>query len=120
MYLIRAEANARLGQTGPALSDLNYLRRNRIVGYTDVAGLSAQQILDEVANERRAELFAEGHRFFDLKRTTRTIQRTSGCGDLTISPAGKCTLGPNAREWALPVPFAESQANPTVVQNPGY
>jgi hypothetical protein len=120
MYLIRAEANARLGQTGPALDDLNFLRRNRITGYTDVTGLTAAQILDEVANERRAELFAEGHRFFDLKRTTRTIQRTSGCGDPAISPATKCSLAPGAREWALPIPFSEIQVNPNIVQNPGY
>lgn len=120
MYLIRAEANARLNQTGPALDDLNYLRRNRITGYVDLVGLTTTQILDEVANERRAELFAEGHRFFDLKRTTRTIQRTSGCGDITVSPATRCSLAPNAREWAFPIPFTEIQLNPNMVQNPGY
>jgi starch-binding outer membrane protein, SusD/RagB family len=120
MYLIRAEAYARSNQATLALNDLNTLKANRIPGYTNLTGLSNAQILEEIANERRAELFAEGHRFFDLKRTTRAIQRTSGCGNLTISPATKCSLIPTAREWALPIPFTEIQVNPNIVQNPGY
>ncbi|MFZ8401479.1 RagB/SusD family nutrient uptake outer membrane protein, partial [Staphylococcus aureus] len=35
MYLIRAEANARLGNLKDATDDLNNLRRKRIQGYAD-------------------------------------------------------------------------------------
>ena len=112
MYLIRAEAYARLGQEVLALTDLNALRAERIAGYVPVV-LSGSALLQEIANERRKELVAEGHRFFDLKRTTRTINRTTNCTNF-------CTLGPTAREWALPIPQSEMLANPNMEQNDGY
>jgi starch-binding outer membrane protein, SusD/RagB family len=119
MYLIRAEARARSGQEVQALADLNTLRAARITGYTPVSGLSGAALLAEIADERRRELFAEGHRFFDLKRTTRLIERGSACGS-SLSVAGNCTLAPTAREWALPIPESVRNANPNIQQNPGY
>lgn len=118
MYLIRAEALARSGQAGPAMQDLNTLRANRITGYV-AENLSGQALLDAIANERRRELVAEGHRFFDLKRTTRTIQRGSICGT-NLSPSGDCTLLPTDREWTLPIPETVIRANASQQQNPGY
>lgn len=121
MYLIRAEARARMGgQDAAALADLNALRAARITGYTPVTGLAGQALLDEIANERRRELIGEGHRFFDLKRTTRTIVRGSTCGNTQLSSAGNCTLAPTAREWAFPIPETVRNANGNLVQNPGY
>lgn len=110
MYLIRAEAYSRMGNDVSALADLNALRlaRNAATGLETGAAL-----LDAVFIERRKELFMEGQRFFDLKRTTRTINRTSNCSNF-------CTLDPSAREWNLPVPQSEIQANSAIVQNPGY
>ena len=114
MYLIRAEAYARLGAANEALAlaDLNALRAARISGYAGEV-LSGAALLAAIADERRRELVAEGHRFFDLKRTTRTINRTTNC-------TGFCTLGPSAREWALPIPQSELLANPAAEQNDGY
>ena len=120
MYLIRAEARARMGQDANALDDLNALRAARIQGYTPVSGLTNAQILQEIADERRRELIGEGHRFFDLKRTTRTIVRGSTCGDITLSPTGNCTLSSSAREWAFPIPEIRRNANENLTQNPGY
>jgi starch-binding outer membrane protein, SusD/RagB family len=119
MYLIRAEARARLGQDGPALADLNTLKAARIAGFTPIVGLTGAALLAEIADERRRELFAEGHRFFDLKRTTRAIQRGAACGS-SLSVAGNCTLAPTAREWAMPIPETVRNANPNIQQNPGY
>jgi hypothetical protein len=120
MYLIRAEARARSGQEGPALTDLNDLRAARITGYTPVSGLTGSALLSAIADERRRELIAEGHRFFDLKRTTRTITRGIACGNTTVSASGVCTLASSAREWALPIPEAVTTANGNAQQNPGY
>lgn len=120
MYLIRAEARARSGQAGAALQDLNDLRNARITLNVPYVGLSGDALLTAIAEERRRELVGEGHRFFDLKRTTRTIQRGSACGNTDLSPSGACTLGANAREWALPIPEVVIRANPKAVQNPGY
>ncbi|RXK60366.1 RagB/SusD family nutrient uptake outer membrane protein [Lacibacter luteus] len=120
MYLIRAEANARLGGTNEvaALADLNNLRAARISGYVPVV-LSGTALINAIADERRRELVGEGHRFFDLKRTTRTIQRGSVCGT-SVSAAGDCSLAPTDREWALPIHEQIRNANPNMVQNPGY
>ncbi|WP_121352499.1 RagB/SusD family nutrient uptake outer membrane protein [Flavisolibacter nicotianae] len=110
MYLIRAEAYARLGNDVQALLDLNTLRQAR----NAASGLeTGAALLDAIFVERRKELFMEGQRFFDLKRTTRTINRTTNCSNF-------CTLEPAAREWNLPIPQSEIQANPAIVQNPGY
>jgi hypothetical protein len=112
MYLIRAEANARLNNDAAALQDLNALREARIAGYTPEV-LSGSALIDAIGVERRKELVGEGHRFFDLKRTTRTVQRSS-CSDY-------CTLPPSSRAWTWPIPQPEIDANPSILpQNPGY
>jgi starch-binding outer membrane protein, SusD/RagB family len=116
MYLIRAEARAMKADAAGASDDLNTLRAARISGYSPVS-LSGQALLDAIALERRKELIGEGHRWFDLKRTTRTINRVD-CG----TTATNCTLAPDAREWAWPIPQSEIDANPQIrgQQTPGY
>ena len=112
MYLIRAEASARNHDDASALDDLNTLRAARIDGYVP-AVLSGTALMNAIEQERRKELICEGHRFFDLKRTTRTVSRDD-CTDF-------CTLDPAAREWTWPIPQPEVDANPNILpQNPGY
>ncbi len=116
MYLIRAEANYRLGKEVEARNDLNTLRAARIIGATPGTETGAA-LLNAIYTERRKELYAEGHRFFDLKRTTKILNR---CPSNTNSPSTICTLSPTSRAWAWPIPFNETNANPNIVQNPGY
>jgi hypothetical protein len=113
MYLIRAEANARKGGANEiaALADLNTLRNARIAGFVPGTETGAA-LISAIALERRKELVSEGHRWFDLKRTTKTISRTS-CSVF-------CTLNPNDRAWTWPIPIGELNANPAITQNPGY
>jgi len=112
MYLIRAEASAKNGDQATALDDLNTLRAARINGYVSET-LSGTALMNAIEQERRKELICEGHRFFDLKRTTRTVSRDD-CTDF-------CTLDPAAREWTWPIPQPEVDANPNILpQNPGY
>jgi len=94
------------------LADLNTLRAARIKGF--VPGTETGNALkNAIALERRKELVCEGHRWFDLKRTAKTIERTE-CTD-------NCTLLPDDRAWAWPIPIGEINANPSILpQNPGY
>ena len=114
MYLIRAEAYARLGGANEALglADLNTLRAARINGYVPVvlAGVALQSAIEQ---ERRKELVGEGHRFLDLKRTSKTVNRLTNC-------ASFCTLLPSAREWVFPIPQPEILANPAMEQSTNY
>lgn len=118
LYLIRAEAYGRNNQDVLGMNDLNTLRTARIANYVPQV-LTGAALQTAIADERRRELIGEGHRFFDLKRTTRTITRGSTCGT-ALSPAGKCTLAPTAREWTFPIPEAVTNANSNMVQNPGW
>lgn len=118
MYLIRAEAYTRLsGNDLKALTDLNTLRASRITDYSPSV-LAGVALVDAIEMERRKELFVEGHRFFDLKRTTRNLVRTD-CG----SNFTTCSLSTGNRAWAWPIPVGEIIANDLINdddQNPGY
>lgn len=109
LYLIRAEARANQGEIISALEDLNHSRQK--AGLEELIGLDQQQLLIEIASERRKELFTEfGHRFFDLKRTN-TINNTLGASK----------PGWNNTDQLFPIPENELSANPNLLpQNPGY
>jgi starch-binding outer membrane protein, SusD/RagB family len=123
--LIRAEAYARRNGSGDvalAIADLNTLRSRRISSYTNLAGLTAANTLIEIARERRRELFGEGHRWFDLKRTTKTINRNPDCESAAAAAGTQCELASNDRAWTWPIPQSEIDANVNIAgqQNPGY
>jgi len=103
MYLIRAEANARLGAPdATVLEDINEIRVRAGATPVSVAGQTA--LLNAVLNERRLELAFEGQRFFDLRRFGQAQSKLEIAADRLL----------------LPVPQAEMDVNPNLVQNPGY
>lgn len=114
MYLIRAEAYALSNKENEALKDMNTLRFTRNIDFQDGTEKGAA-LLDAIATERRKELWLEGHRWFDLKRTTRTISRKN-C-DL---PATACDLKTDDIHWNFPIPLSEMLANKNMQQNKGY
>jgi starch-binding outer membrane protein, SusD/RagB family len=115
MYLIRAEAYANTaGQEANGLADLNTLRAARIQGFVAGAETGAA-LLNAIELERRKELFMEGHRWFDLKRTNRVIDRGT-----IASPTTQAQLASTRREWVWPIPQGERDANPNIQQNNGY
>ncbi|MCB7481482.1 RagB/SusD family nutrient uptake outer membrane protein [Christiangramia sediminis] len=100
MYLIRAEANERLGTEVGAtpLEDINTLRERANASLFDSVDL------DEILKERRRELAFEGFALFDAKRLKMDV------GDIDY----------NANSLVLPIPLREIDANPELTQNPGY
>lgn len=108
-YLIRAEARARQGELTNAKSDLNLIRNT--AGLPNTLAVTAEQIVTDVLNQRRFELFTEfGHRFFDLKRSNQLD---------VVLPATKPGWNYNDQLW--PIPALELSANPNLnPQNPDY
>ncbi|HEU5210132.1 MAG TPA: RagB/SusD family nutrient uptake outer membrane protein [Longimicrobiales bacterium] len=105
MYLIRAEANARLGADAATVrADIDIVR-NR-AGLPDLPATvdTQQELLDAILQERRFEFAMEGHRFFDLRRF-------GVATDL---------LGISAERLLFPIPQAEIDVNDALEQNPGY
>lgn len=71
MYLIQAEAYARLGQETQAGQMLNTLLTQR---HTTAPNITTASV-DEVLLQRRIELWGEGFSLFDLKRTNTPLMR---------------------------------------------
>jgi len=70
-YLIAAEAYLGSGSTSTALERLNEVRSR--AGVADLSAIDIDVILDE----RGRELLGEYHRWFDLKRTGKLVERAS-------------------------------------------
>ena len=67
LILLRAEANAQLGNADAAVDDLDVIRN--AAGLDDYDGDDDEgSLIDEVLRQRRFELYAEGHRWLDLRR----------------------------------------------------
>jgi starch-binding outer membrane protein, SusD/RagB family len=115
LLLMRAEAKQRTNDA-TALNDLNLLRTNRNVATGNETGTA---LLDAILLQRRVELLGEGHRWFDLRRTTKTIVRNE-CGVAGGSRASNCNIASTSRAWTFPIPFNEIKVNPNLVQNQGY
>lgn len=116
MYLIRAEAYTNIaGRDVDALADLNALRDSRIIAYVD-DNLSGEALKEAIQIERRKELVAEGHRWFDLRRTNGSIARGDDCRGITLN----CTLATGDFRFVYPIPQDEISGNPDIKQNDGY
>ena len=104
VYLIAAEAALKV-EPAAAAGYLNDLRKKRITGYADVASVT----LDDILDERRKELFAEGHIAFDFWRNGKDVVNSFG------------TIKPTDTKTVLPLPKKELDlAKGKLVQNPGY
>ncbi len=123
VYLNKAEAHAMAGgQDGLALTALDVVRSNRYSGFVS-PGETGAALIDAIKLERRLELFAEGHRWFDLKRWGEGITRSATDGDFfdgTGTPPAFTTLPAGSPLFELPIPQDEINVYPEFQQNPGY
>ncbi len=114
MYLIEAEAKARLG-SADAATVLFEFEKTRNPSYT-LSTNSGQALVDEILLQRRIELWGEGFRFYDLKRTNSALDRTNSNHDSGITN-GVMTVAPSDKRWQWLIPKAEIDANPLIIQN---
>lgn len=116
LYLIRAEAYVRNGQTGLAMADLNELRKFRFPSTkTPLAITDETEALQFIKEERQRELYFRGIRWEDLRRFNKDPRFTT-----TIKHTYEGTeysLAPNDIRYTLPLPDNEIQLN-NYPQNP--
>ncbi len=130
VYLLYAEACAKTGDNANALEYINKVHRraynkpiNEVstVDYaslTDATKATDHPVLknDPLKYERWAEFLGEGGWWFDVCRWK--------LGAVEAAYYAKVRSGSikwdDARSYAQPIPTAEFEANPNMVQNPGY
>ena len=107
-YLIRAEAYLKTGASTQALADIQVLTQARTGADYEQTTLNEDQLL----TERFKELAYEGHRYFDLKRLGKPLERQTE--DLA-APTDLSQLLLGQPYYQLPIPLKEVQSNPNLV-----
>ena len=137
LYLNRAECNAELGNVQECLNDINKIRRR--AGATELTeemvNTSGMSLMEWVRNERACEFFAEGKRFFDVRRWVKGeeyfgLGKRLGLNAITkenptfeefntpMSIPYHYTFG--KKLYLYPVHADDVYANPQLEQSPGY
>ena len=116
MYLIEAEALARLGgRDADAAQALYTLAVNRDPAYTLTTN-TGQALIDEIMIQRRVELWGEGFRFYDLKRLNLPLDRTGANHSSAVASTLEVPAGD--KTWEFLIPRTELNSNENTVQNP--
>ena len=118
MMLIKAECQARTGQTAQAMNLVNTLRKNRVLAtaFVPQEASSANDALVKVINERRREFCFRMLRWWDMRRLKndplfqKTITRTFN--GVTY------TLAPDSKRYVLPIAQYLVKLNPEIIPNP--
>ncbi|HBC30216.1 RagB/SusD family nutrient uptake outer membrane protein [Petrimonas sp.] len=109
MYLIIAEAKAQLGQADAVDFIYEIAKRNPDLKKSDIP-TTKTELLKFISIERRKELFQEGHRWFDARRTGELLTRKGGISvyeDWDVS------------KFVYPIPIREINAS-GIAQNDGW
>lgn len=108
MYLIRAEANWRLGAPAATVrADVDVIRVRANLAPLAATVDTSDELRDAILEERRLEFAMEGMRFFDVRR----ILGTAGAAAL---------FRVNASQLLWPIPQQEIETNSALIQNLGY
>ena len=132
LYLVAAEAYLMAGQSAQALEKINAVRGR--AGLSALASFGAYQPeystsgsfkmtdLDLILDERARELYAEGQRWMDLRRTKQLVRYNVEFSEY-ISAASDMANNKGEIKWYRPIPANEISANSGISQadqNPGY
>ena len=114
-YLTAAEAAARLGKLEEAIDLMSTMVKNRYLAarqtttINSMKSMTQDQLIDFILEDRRVELCFEGHRWFDLRRTTQQkIVKTFS--DVTY------TLEEGDNRYTIVIPREAISANPMLSQ----
>ena len=126
LYLLRAEAYARLGNLNQAKEDVEFLRKKRMpIASANVpteAMADKKSLVSFIMDERIREFAAQGHRWFDMRRLsvdplfsglTFDKHQLYGTDGLVLE---EYTLDPKRLTLRIPKPYLD--AHPEMVDNP--
>ncbi|MFY0255193.1 RagB/SusD family nutrient uptake outer membrane protein [Chitinophaga sp. 30R24] len=117
MYLIEAEGNARSGKASEAAQALYTLVHQRDPQYT-LSTSTGSALVNEIMIQRRIELWGEGFRFYDLKRTNSPLDRSGGNHDNALA-GGVINVPAGDIRWQFLIPQDEiNNSNGVIAQNP--
>lgn len=122
VHLIAAEAALNLPTPDNAKAAL-YLNNIRKRAPALPLATSATVTMDMIADERSKELFAEGHRFFDMMRWNKPIELNDEfIFPAVVIPSRDKIIDRTFYRTILPIPQNEIDANPAIAeqQNTGY
>ena len=111
IYLTAAEAAARLGELSQARTRLLELMRKRYAPEAYEAksvvvnAMDKEALVQEILDERARELAFEGHRWFDLRRSTRPRLEK-------VLDGTRYVLKENDARYTLAIPKEAIEANP--------
>jgi len=129
MCLMLAEAYAHKNENAEAISYLNLIRSKRISDYEDLTmdnlppvnsaslikrdaeGKPLTPLMQAILNERRKEFFAEGDRWYELKRNGRPTFWVANDGRKFVT---------EPYLYTFPLPRVDVELTPGLIQNPGY
>jgi hypothetical protein len=124
VYLMYAEVMNKLNNNTVAEEYMNKVRR-RAYGFNyntptpsvDYTGLPAIQLRDSIREERFRELFAEGHRWYDIVRWGIVQEEVLKYNDKRVSQ-GEIVFQP--KDYYYPVPLQEIDNNTKMKPSTGY
>lgn len=123
--LMYAEALNEIGQSAAAAVQLNRIMERAYNSTShNASGLGADELRELIYEERHKELAMEGHRWFDLVRTGRFVQRMKehAAYEAGVAESNKVEIAQNVKDYMvlMPIPQREIDLNPLLTQNPGY
>ncbi len=118
LYIMEAEACARVNDIDNALDLLNKLARNRYADgtYIDVTERDPEKLLRLILDERRRECFYKGLRWFDLKRLNKDSRFAKTITH--VYEGNTYTLTPEDKRYVVTFPGIVMSTNPYIIQNP--
>lgn len=112
-YLTAAEAAARLNDKEGAISILTPLIKTRYMAalqqtiISEMEAMTQEELIEAILKERAHELCFEGHRWFDLRRTTQpSITKTYNNIEYTLQQGDS--------RYTMPIPTEAINANPNL------
>jgi hypothetical protein len=126
IILLKAEAQNELGHPDLAAPFVNQVRAR--VGLDPLSlSLTQTDMRMKILNERRLEFAFEAQRWDDLVRAGVATQVMANlneykytCSDHVVGAPVKINYNCDSNHVLMPIPQSEIDANPNLVQNPGY